>query len=313
MRYFRSVLMSLLCLVVLAPCAMADDYPNRPVQMVVGFRAGGAADTMARVLAKELGDIMGQPFVVMNKPGGGGAVAAAYMANVDPDGYTVSVGIDATFSFTPIASENPQYVMDDFQFLGILGQFQTGYVTYADSPYNSFKEIIDAAKAGKTFRYGSMTPDEKIPMLSYCKKHGLKLMPVPTKGGSAIMTAILGKHVDFGYSGGIHYSYVKAGKMKLLAAGGTERLEDFPDVPTMQEQGIDMDNSMKFVGMAPAKTPKAIVAKLEEAFKNAAESEEYKDLLTNKLHVKYEYGDSAQAMKYLQHRRETYKEALSGN
>ena len=180
----------------------------------------------------------------------------------------------------------------------------------ADSPYNSFKDVIKATSSGTVLRYGSMVPEEKIPMMKYAKENNLKLMPVPTKGGAAIMTAILGGHVDFGYSGGLHYAYVKAGKMKVLASAGAERLVDFPDVPTLMEQGVALDGTTRLLALVPAATPADIQKKIEAAFRKAAETQEYKDLLEKKLHFKWEYVDAAGAQKAMKAKEAYFREML---
>lgn len=306
MRSAGILLLALICLAGSASISSAGDYPERPIQLIVGFQAGGSADIMSRVLAKQMGEAFGLPIVVVNKPGGGGTVGAAFVKNAVPDGYTVGVTIDTPFSFAPYSGASLSYVPEDFNYLGILGQFQTAYVTLSSSPYNTFKDIIAAAKEGKEFRYGSQSSEDKLPMMAFAKKNDLKFMPVPMKGGADIMTAVLGGHVDFGYSGGIHYSYVKANKMKILGAAGAERLEDFPDVPTMLEQGLPIDCTVKFIAFVPKGVPADIAKKLVDAFKKAASSQEYTDLLKNNLHVKVEYGDSAAAQQYIDARKKYY-------
>ena len=307
MRGLKILFIALLLMAGSTAGALAENYPNRPIKMVVGFRAGGTVDTMARVLAKNAGDFLGQPIIIMNKPGGGATVAANYMTTVDPDGYTLCASIDPPYDFSPLAQKSIKYGLDDFTFLGIYGCFQPAFVARIDFPYNSFKEIVEAAKAGKTFRYGSMAPEEKIPMMAYARKNGLRLLPMPTKGGSAIMTAILGGHVDYGYSGGIHYSYVKAGKMKVLASSGRERLRDFPDVPTLQEQGVPIDGTTKMVVLVPKGVAPERAKILEDALKKAADTQEYRDLLENKLHFKFEWADAKATTTFLQDRYNYFK------
>lgn len=307
MRCVKMLFVTLLIMVGSASGVLAGDYPDRPLKMVVGFRAGGTVDTMARVLAKNAGEILGQPIIIMNKPGGGATVAASYMASVAPDGYTMCASIDPPYDFAPLAQKTIRYKLDDFKFLGIYGQFQPAFVAKADSPYNSFKEIVDAAKAGKTLRYGSMAPEEKIPMMAFARKNKLRLMPVPTKGGSAIMTAVLGGHVDYGYSGGLHYSYVKAGKMKILASAGRERLIAFPDVPTLQEQGVPIDGTTKMVVLVPQGVSAERAKILEGALRQAANTKEYKELLENKLHFRFEWADADTAQKFIEDRYDYFK------
>ena len=196
----------------LAGPALAE-YPDRPIKVLVGFKAGGGVDTMARLLAKKAGDALGQPVVVVNKPGGGGAIAAKAVLGAKPDGYNLVFSITLTFAGWPHMTK-VNYTVDDFTYIASVGKFQEAFVAGSEQPFKDWKGLIEAAKnKDGGLNAAVMTAYEKMVLRYIAKKEGVKFNLVPTKGGAAIMTQVLGGHVDFGFSGGIHYSYVKAGKI----------------------------------------------------------------------------------------------------
>jgi len=281
-----------LCLVVIGfafltfniqPIMGAGEYPSKPIQMLVAYRAGGTTDTMARMLAKPVGDILGQPVVVVNKPGGGGGVAATALKNSEPDGYTLCMSTAITFTFNPHVGKF-EYTLDDFEFIAAVAKFQEAFVSTPDKPWRDFEGLVDHAKTHPGLTWASMAPIDKVFLGYIGKKEGIEWRPVPTKGGAGVVAAVLGKHVDFGFSGGIHYSYAKAGKMIVLATPRPERLADFPDVPTLKDLGYDVEMSNFNTVAAPKGTPPSVVKKLADAFSEAVKDSNYVDLLENKIH-----------------------------
>jgi tripartite-type tricarboxylate transporter receptor subunit TctC len=248
--------------------ALGDEYPSKPIKMLVGYRAGGGADTMARLLAKPLGKILGQPVAVVNKPGGGGGVAATALKNSKSDGYTLCMTTAITYSFIPHVAK-VQFTADDFQYVAAVAQFQEAFVARSDKPYKSFKELVEYAKTHPGLNYASITPLDKVFLKHVAKKEGIQWTPVPVKGGAGMVPAVLGGHVDFGFSGGIHYQHVKAGKMVVLAGLGRERLLAFPDVPTLKESGYDLVLVNCNMITAPKGVPDSIVKKLAKAISEA--------------------------------------------
>jgi len=263
------------------PPAWAE-YPDRPVQILVGFRAGGGVDTMARMLAQKAGDVLGQPVVVVNKAGGGGAIAAKEVIHAKPDGYTLCFNVVLTFAAWPYMTK-VDYTEDDFTYIGAVGKFQEAFVSLPDKPFKDWKGLIAYAKEKGPLNVAVMTPYDKEVLKYIGKKDGVEFNLVPTQGGAAIMTQVLGNHVDFGFSGGIHGQYVKAGKMIVLAGHGAERLIGTPDVPTLKELGypIALENYNVVVG--PKGLPVEVVQKLAGAFEKGVQSPEYQDLMKNKL------------------------------
>ena len=258
------------------------EYPDRPIKILVGFKAGGGVDTMARMISQKAGDVLGQPVVVVNKPGGGGAIAAKEILHAEPDGYTLCFNVVLTFAAWPYMTK-VDYTEDDFKYIAAVGKFQEAFVSLPDKPWKDWPGLIAYAKEKGPLNVAVMTPYDKEVLKYIAKKDGVEFNLVPTKGGAAVMTQVLGNHVDFGFSGGIHGQYVKAGKMIVLAGHGAEHLIGTPDVPTLTELGypIALENYNVVVG--PKGLPDEVAQKLAGAFEKAVQSPEYQDLMKNKL------------------------------
>jgi len=259
------------------------EYPDRPVKILVGFRAGGSVDTMARLLSKKAGNILGQPVVVVNKPGGGGAIAAKETLRSKPDGYTLCFTVALTYAAWPYMTK-VKYTEDDFTYISAVGKFQEAFVSLPDKGWNDWKGLVAYAKKQGSLNVAVMTPYDKQVLRYIAKKEGVQFNMVPTKGGAAIMTQVLGNHVDFGFSGGIHYQYVKAGKMIVLAGHGQERLIGTPDIHTLKELGYDVVLENYNIVAGPKDIPDDVTQKLGQAFSQAVQSPEYQDLMQNRLH-----------------------------
>jgi tripartite-type tricarboxylate transporter receptor subunit TctC len=281
-KWFASLMISCMIMIVMVGAPAWAEYPDRPVKILVGFKAGGSVDTMARMLAQKTGDILGQPVVVVNKPGGGGAIAAKEVIHAKPDGYTLCFNVVLTFAAWPYMTK-VDYTEDDFTYIGAVGKFQEAFVSLPDKPWKDWKGLIAYAKQKGPLNVAVMTPYDKEVLKYIGKKEGVEFNLVPTKGGADIMTQVLGNHVDFGFSGGIHGQYVKAGKMIVLAGHGNEHLVATPDVPTLKELGypIALENYNVVVG--PKGLSDEIVQKLAWAFDQAVQSADYQDLMKNKL------------------------------
>jgi len=260
------------------------DYPSKPIQMLCAFRAGGGTDSMARLLAKSLGNILGQNVVVINREGGVGGVVAMAVKNSKPDGYTLGITTSPTFSFMPNYTK-VEYSIDDFKFLGAIGMFQPCIIAKADKPWKNIKDLIAYSKTHPGLKCVVQMEIDKLFLKYLAKKEGgITWATLPVKGGPGMVSAILGGHADFSFSYGTHYTYVKAGQMKLLAACSLERLETFPEVPTLKEQGYNFSMDIYNVIAAPKMVPKDVINKLSNAISKSNKDPEYRAFLTEKLH-----------------------------
>ncbi|MBW1803998.1 MAG: tripartite tricarboxylate transporter substrate binding protein [Deltaproteobacteria bacterium] len=259
------------------------EYPERPINLTVGFRAGGAVDTMGRLLAKSTGDILGQPMLVLNKAGAGGGRAVTALKNAKPDGYNLCFVVGTAYYFNPHAAKT-QYTLDDFTHITSCSKGQEAWVTSVKKPFKDWQGMIAYAREKGVITAASFNPIDKLYLKIIAKRDGINISAVPTKGGAGMVPAVLGGHVDFGFSGGIHYSHAKSGKMRVLAGMGSERLRDFPDAPTMKELGYNIVLENYFMISGPKGLPKNIAKKLNDAFVKAIKNQAFVDLVTKKMH-----------------------------
>lgn len=251
--------------------AMAGEYPDRPVMMMVSYGAGGATDFQARIVTMTAGneDALGMPIAIINKPGAGGRVGWNWFATeADNDGYTLAAYNIPHFIAQSIKG-GVDYSADSFEPIANWGADPAVFIVGKDSAFNSMADVVEFAKAnpGKlTFSGAGLFVGHHIAALQIEKAAGVKMAYIPTKGGgSAAMKAVIAGDV----LGGVNnlsdaYRAVQAGSIKILGVADLERNAFLPDVPTMKEQGLDVDNaSVNFRGvMVPKGTPQDIIDKL---------------------------------------------------
>lgn len=257
------------------------EYPERPVLMMVSYGAGGATDFQARIVTMTAGneDALGMPIAIINKPGAGGRVGWNWFATeAEADGYTMAAYNIPHFIAQSVKG-GVQYSRDSFEPIANWGADPAVFVVGKDSPFNSMADVVAYATAnpGKlTFSGAGLFVGHHIAALQIEKAAGVKMTYIPTKGGgAAAMKAVIAGDV----LGGVNnlsdaYRAREAGNIKILGVADLERNEFLPDVPTMAEQGLDVDNaSVNFRGvMVPKGTPQAVIDKLAatvpEMFKN---------------------------------------------
>ncbi|MFA3920609.1 Bug family tripartite tricarboxylate transporter substrate binding protein [Ruegeria hyattellae] len=260
-----------LALMGLTGAAGADEYPERPIMMMVSYGAGGATDFQARIVTMTSGneDALGMPIAIINKPGAGGRVGWNWFATqADADGYTLGAYNVPHFIAQSIKG-GVQYSTDSFEPIANWGADPAVFVVGADSPFNSMEDVVAFAKEnpGKlTVSGAGLFVGHHIAALQIDKASGTKMAYIPTKGGgAAAMKAVIAGEV----MGGINnlsdaFRAQEAGNVKILGVADLERSAFLPDVPTMKEQGLDVDNSsVNFRGvMVPKGTPPEVIEKL---------------------------------------------------
>jgi tripartite-type tricarboxylate transporter receptor subunit TctC len=259
----------LLCavLAVLAPGAAADDYPSRPVKIVVPFAAGGPADVYARFLAQHLQEAMGQPFVIENRPGGGSVVGTEVVAKSAPDGYTLLLMSNTHTVNESLMPHKPFVLMRDFTPIAPINASDLVLVVNPAVKANTLQELIALAKSepGK-LNYASSGPGTPYHMAGELFKSmaGLDIVHVPYKESSAARTGVLGGQVEMMFDAvTVMNEHVKAGKVRALATSGKLRSNVMPDVPTLSEAGVPGYEAVIWLGLiAPKGTPPAIVNRL---------------------------------------------------
>ncbi|HUP29489.1 MAG TPA: tripartite tricarboxylate transporter substrate binding protein [Usitatibacter sp.] len=258
---------ALLC-TVLGCAAAHGQYPDKPIRLIVPFAPGGVTDTSGRVVADALAKRLGQSIVVENKAGASGNIGTQQVVNAAPDGYTLVLGFDGTLVINPHVFPNfPFDVVRELEPIGKIGDAALIIVAHPSFPAKTLPELIAYSKTQPGgVPYGTSgvggTPHIAGELLN--QKTGSKLNHVPYKGGGQAMTDALGGNIPLVYTAVAGaMQHVKAGKLVPIAVSSMKRAPSLPDVPTFMEAGItDFESSSWVAILAPAKTPRAIVEKL---------------------------------------------------
>jgi tripartite-type tricarboxylate transporter receptor subunit TctC len=254
-----------------APAALAQDYPSRPIRLVVGFAAGGTTDFMARLLAEKLRAPLGQIVLVENKTGANGALGAEFVAKSDPDGYTLYFTTAGVATVYPHLRANALYdPIKDFAAVGLVAFNSTMLVVNAALPVDSARGLADLARQRPgqiTIAITGLGSVSHLGLELFQASAGVDFLRVPYRGAAPAMSDLIGGQLDglFG-DGPTIIAHIRAGKIKPLAATSRERSPIFPDVPTFGEQGFADTIADQWAGvLAPARTAPAIIAKLNGA------------------------------------------------
>lgn len=281
-----------------APAAEAN-YPNKPVELVIPFGAGGSHDLHARAIASSITQYLGQPMVVTLKPGGNGAVGVDYCAKAKPDGYTVLFSGSGPSTQLQFLMDVP-YKKSDFIPIAKVNSSPAAIVVKKDSPFKTIKDLVDYGKAHPgELKYSSSGAfgATHIPVALFLKEAGVEATHVPFNGGGPALTAILGGHVDFGAPMTTQtIPFYKSGEVRVLATTEAERMPAMKDVPTLKESGYNVDYAMWRAVMVPKGTPDAVVTKLREAFKKLSEDASFKALITQ-MGERLDYADGPEFAK----------------
>jgi tripartite-type tricarboxylate transporter receptor subunit TctC len=254
--------------------AGAQDYPTRPITLVVPYAAGGGNDAMARTVADKMSRTLGQQVVVENKPGAGGNIATRAAAKAAPDGYTLVIGGTGTLAVNPTLYANAGYdPRKDFAPVGLIGSSALIVVVYPSVPAQSTRDLIELAKKEPgQLNYASAGVGSGIHLgwILFELTAGVQLTHVPYRGTGPALTDLLGGHVKMYMSSmPSAIGIVREGKVRALAVTGLKRSPIFPEVPTVAETLPGFEVVLKYGIVAPAGTPAPIVAKLNAALREA--------------------------------------------
>jgi tripartite-type tricarboxylate transporter receptor subunit TctC len=255
--------------------AAAQDFPSRPVRLVVAFPAGGPTDFVARLLADRVKDVLGQSVIVENKAGANAAIGADYVAKSAPDGYTLFFTTISAVAMNPhMRGDLPYDPVRDFAPVSRMVLTKEVLVVSAKSPIKSAKELVDLAKEKNGGLPMESTGVGSLPHLAlelFQQSAGVKVVHVPYRGAAPAVTDILGGQVMGGFLDlPVVMPQITGGNLRALGTASAKRDEVLPDIPTLDEQGyrgVYADNW--YALFAPAKTPAAVIAKLNAAFKTA--------------------------------------------
>ena len=278
-------LLPLLFVQCVALSALAQDWPARPVRIIVPFAPGGATDIPARLIAPKLQEALGQPIVIENRTGAGGIVGIQAAAQSQPDGYTMLMATNGELVMNPsIYPKLPYDPFKDFIPVSIMLESPMLLVTSASSPFNSLADIIAAAKAkpgAVTYATAGTGSTSHVLTEMLAQQAGVKLLHVPYKGGAPASAATASGEVNMGLLNlGSAVNFVKSGKAKALAVTSARRNANFPDWPTAVEAGVPGFVEHIWIGMAaPSGVPRTVVERMSAEVAKALKAPDVRERL----------------------------------
>jgi tripartite-type tricarboxylate transporter receptor subunit TctC len=251
--------------VLMAP-AQAQDYPNKPVTIVVGYAAGGGVDFMARLLAEKLADRLKQPVVVENRPSVGAVVASTHVSKAKPDGYTLMMGAPGPIIFNHALNDKLPYGPRDFAPISIMSNSPLVLLVGSNNPARNVQELVAQSRANpEKANYGASSASFQLTTELFNRRTGARFTHIPYKGANEAVQAVMAGDVTMTLAdSGPAITGLQTGRVKALAVTSAERLKDLPHVPTLSELGIDLKASLWIGLLAPAGTPADIVKRLHE-------------------------------------------------
>lgn len=298
-----TVLIGCLLLIGLAGTVWSQSaYPTKPINLIVGYAAGGTSDIMQRFLVSKAEKHLGQPFVVTNNGGGGSSVAFGIIAKQKPDGYNIVGAASSGLVRIPQFRSVP-YTLDDFvPIMTFAAPGLTPIVTKSSAPWKNVKDLVDYAKKnpGKIiYSTTGVGSPQHLSMEFIAKQAGVTWTHLPFPGSQPAVMALLGDHVNVAVVAGEAIPFIKEGRLRVLANLSEKRIRDWPDTPTLKEQGYDYFNDSIFLFAAPKGTPQDVVEKLQNAFHKAMEDPEYENIM-KRVQFDAVYKNSADTRKALQ-------------
>jgi tripartite-type tricarboxylate transporter receptor subunit TctC len=308
-RAAAAMLGAALCFGGAAPAAQAQDWPTKPITVIIAYPAGGGTDIAVRAGTDILGEKLGQAILIQNVGGAGGGVAAARVAKAQPDGYTLLATNSTSITLAPLV-QKMLYDMQDFEHVAILGEFQNAVFANKDKPFSTLDELVGLAKKeARPITFASQLAIDRLLMQYIAKERGFELRPLPVQGGNGAVQAVLGGDVDMSFSGGSWAPIVAAGDAKVLFAASYERLKQAPNLVSMKDLGFSFGVTSHISLHAPAGTPKEIVDKIAAAFKPAIESKRTQTVGETR-NMDMTFRDAAGARQIMENERKTYQKLL---
>ncbi len=295
------ILVSILALSAgMALAAGEEKWPTKPIELVIGFVAGGSADLTARAYSPILSKELGVPVVVVSKPGATGGVASEYVAKAKPDGYTLFEANITMISRRPL-THHVNYTIDNFTYILTHSDSCWGFLVKKDAPWKDYRDFLEYARKNPGLNYGTAGTYNQAHMVAewIAKREGLKFSLVPFKGFGAMVPALLGGHIDFGGVSGGQVPLIEGGKLRTILQISGE-VPDATPVPYLTDLYPDFPQNLRYLMgstsglMGPKGIPEPIVQKLanamrkavdSESFRNYAQREKYKIVILNSAQI----------------------------
>lgn len=261
--------------------APAFAFPDRPITMIVPWAPGGSTDQTARVLAKAAEKQLGQPIIILNKPGASTIIGMRELAQAKPDGYTIGT-LSSTTYLAPLTGQTVTYeMMKDFTFISYYGDNLIGIAVLKDKPWKTLQDLVEDGKKNPdklNFGTGGANSTQHLMVEALQRRTGAKFNHVPQRGSAGSIPALLGNHVDFISEVSVWAPHVESGQARLLVLNTPKRAAAYPNVPTYAELGFEYLRSVQAI-IGPAGMPEDIRLKLETAFRKALEDPGFKDTM----------------------------------
>lgn len=273
--------------------ASAADYPEKAITVIVPFAPGGATDTTMRFIAEQAGKRLGQTVIVDNRAGAGGAVAMNALARAKPDGYVLGLGASSPLTVLPHTQSTPYNTKDDFTYISQYATVAGPLAVKADSPFNTFADIVAFAKANpKKLRWSGAAPRgmRHITVESAFRKAGVETTYVPYQGGAQTLLALEGGEIDAMAIAEFAGAY-KSGQIKLIVRTDPTPIAGAPNLPTLQDLGYSLSPEVFYGLIGPAKLPPEVTAKWDGLMKEIVTSKEFVEL-SDRLSLAPSYADS---------------------
>lgn len=274
----------------------AEEYPNRPIQLICPYGAGGLTDLVARMVGDKMGKILGNSIQVINKPGAGTSIGESFVASSKPDGYTLLINMTGGHIVTPMIIPNLPYKMTDLKPIGKMVTADYMVLVGREVPVNTLSELVAYAKKAGKFAFASpgVGTVNHLALEELNVRNGLGMQHIPYNSELQVITALLGNHVQAGaVTVPFSLKYVKSNQVKGVAVLANQRDPLLPDIGTSAEQGYpDLIASIYNMLFVPAKTPAALVKQLEDALQKTLKDKEVSDGL-KKLELRVDYLNSA--------------------
>ena len=280
-------------------------YPNRPVTLIVPLSTGSGGDLVSRLIAKEAERFLGQPIVIVNKPGGSYAVGVSALAASKPDGYTIGYTPVGSLFITPFLERIPYHPLKDLQPIIQFGDMTFGVTVRNDSPFKSFKDLIAYARQNPkklTYGTGGAYSSGHLAMERIARKERVEFTHIPFKGGSEFQAALLGGHLQF-TAGDFNPALVEAGQIRLLLLFTENPRPEYPHIPILRDIGYDIPYPAMTSVSGPKGLPEGIIKKLEGAFTKAMNEPAFIRGM-KELHLAVVYRNSKELEEYVSN---TYK------
>ncbi|NYZ14539.1 tripartite tricarboxylate transporter substrate binding protein [Azospirillum sp. RWY-5-1] len=269
--------------------------PKKPIRVVIGYGAGGSTDAIGRLTLRKVEEQRGWKFIVENKSGAQGALAAIDVKNAPADGYTIGLLSTGNFALDPFLVKTAQYMPEDIDYIGTIAKIEYALVAAKDAPYNNLVELAAHTKKNGPVSFSSTGKILDLAMERVSEKLGIAFVSAPTSGSAQSVQLVLGGHANVTISGGVHVPYIQDGRLKVLASMTNGRADYAPGVATSLEQGGGYAIKNYFLFVAPKNMPADVKATLADAIDAAVKSPEIGDYAAKTFNTRINLGAKGSA------------------